>query len=119
MISKELLSKVLDKEVDSLTYVPYISGLYDEGYSYSLTDGMVGRFISIYELAHKCKEWAFKYGYEICSYKMQDTELPNCRCLIGHLSLTIRPDKRHGFYANTEPEAIFKATQWILENKDK
>ena len=94
--SKELISKVLSKEVEeerfidsnSLTYVN--SGIYED--------------INIYELAHKCKEWAKKKEYwAISGYD------EGYFCMLHDM-----PDNRF-FNASTEIEAIFKACEWIME----
>ena len=64
--------------------------------------------INIYELSHKCKEWAeINHGYILCSYKCGS--VGNCQIM--------KLDKF--FIASTEPEAIFKACQYILDNKDQ
>ena len=55
--SKELISEVLSKEVEAerfidSNYLTYVhSGIYED--------------INIYELAHKCREWALSEGYII------------------------------------------------------
>jgi hypothetical protein len=92
--------------------------------------------INVYELAHKCKEWATEFGYYISSgysdmeydgdscepnYKIYATI--NLRC--GYHSYNSKYDRDDwsediSFDMNTsEPEAVFKACQWILDNKDK
>ena len=108
--SKELISEVLSKEVEeerfidsnSLTYVN--SGIYED--------------INIYELAHKCREWALSEGYII---------------EVG-VHPTIKKDRsdRDYFYKittdrgqriiskfveiiKTEPEAVFIACELVLE----
>lgn len=63
--------------------------------------------INIYELAYKCKEWANKQDYD-----------NNCFVTILYENITSRAiitEDGFGFYANTEPEAIFKACEWILK----
>ena len=108
MISKELLSEVL-----GLTNSGIIDEIYQEDnllYFCQLNKG-----INIYELAHKCKEWAYDKGWWIQSglrgaggayaeYGMYHESHP---ILIDSLGRT-----------DTEPEAILKSCQWILENKD-
>ena len=99
--SKELLSEVLSKEVEeerfidsnSLTYVN--SGIYED--------------INIYELVHKCKEWAFDKGFVLKSYKKQGAFSGTY-----HYAIDIN-DKICEWLANTEYEAIFKACEWIME----
>lgn len=78
--------------------------------------------INIYELAHKCKEWAWNQeSYQIQSMFIhlefktakELSEIPKCQAIVCN---------EHGkfvdfFDAKTEPEAIFQACQWILDNK--
>lgn len=115
-ISKKLLSEVLEYNVydyalkntnvklnkittSTLCNEPRIIG-YEKG-------------INIYELAHKCKEWLLSKGYSYLSGKDDIYERgKGCVCSIGSTELLIKD-----FYANTEIEAIFKACQWILDNK--
>lgn len=119
--SKELLSEVLDQdyndrlvdwfqiEDDNYLRTYYDCGKFDEQ---GRPTGL-GIEINIYELAHKCKEWALKNEHNLLSYLsdrngIQESfvQLYNYKTFIT----TIRAD--------TEPEAIFQACQWILDNKD-
>ena len=68
--------------------------------------------INIYELAHKCKEWALFEGHILSSWMTNPMNEIECCCRSNNID-------RYPFQANTEPEAIFKACEWILENKDK
>ena len=114
MISKELLSKVLKESVLSIR--PYIEDdtvhkniiMYECGKN---TYGLIG----IYELAHECKQWALNY--------MVDKEIQSTGCIIsswihtggkGHARILVIDEN---FIADTEPEAIIKACEWIMENK--
>lgn len=74
--------------------------------------------INIYELAHKCKEWAFKNEFDIRSYIgiYQNSNIWFGGALLTSLNFD-KPNYR-GFMDFTEPEVIFKACQWILDNKD-
>lgn len=105
--SKELISEVLSKEVEeerfidsnSLTYVN--SGIYED--------------INIYEFAFKCKEWALRKGFEVRSSSMLNSDegmryWTQLRDVHGNDSLRICT-----VYADTEPEAVFKATSYIME----
>ncbi|MGJ0302490.1 hypothetical protein NG774_04085 [Aliarcobacter cryaerophilus] len=69
--------------------------------------------INIYEFAFKGKEWLIKNNFSYTVY--YDDYFKNFRCTI--LSI-IGYEKRETFTANTEIEAIIKACEWILENKD-
>ena len=117
IISKELLSEVLGINVMSEIRE---DDLCEDNiliyWDFFEKRGNEGRNINIYELAHKCKEWAYRYGCEIASYKIQDSS--EYRCLIGHNTINFN-SKKSGYYADTEPGAIFKACQWVLDNKDK
>ena len=108
MISKELLKNVLYGEnIDNISiisnditfeYSHYVNGVFQYRRK---TD------INIYELAHKCKEWALKHHYKVIS---KPDNVPGLWEAYVNLSLT----SKHGEVADTEPEAIFKACQWIL-----
>lgn len=117
MISKELLSKVLgiaDCRVNQMigTTLEYYSSI--KGW----------RKINIYELAHKCKEWAWNtQNYQISSMFInlefktakELSEAPQCQANMWNDN-----GEFAGYFdAKTEPEAIFKACKWILDNKDK
>lgn len=102
MISKELLEEVLNAKVDDFE-VRSDRVVYDH-----YTDGY--EEINIYELAHKCKEWGYSiYGYFISSF------INGC-CARAYI-FTKEKVKIDKFYADTEPEAIFQAGQWIFDNK--
>ena len=128
MIGKELLSEVLGypKTIESnVTYKLSITevGQMDNNKLYFHTDsfGMGINSINIYELAHKCKEWATHLSpnkQALSSYprwgNLRDYQSTNGEYYVcQHLASGIQ------FEAETEPESIFKACQWILENKDK
>lgn len=115
MISKELLSEVLDIDIT------------DDGYFVISDDN---RFISIfqdnsdfepdfkfniYELAHKCKEWAKSKGYYILS-GYDESSIPEA--IINHTYSGAGCYCEESLEAETEPEAIFKACQWVLNYKD-
>lgn len=101
--SKELLSEVLSIDViGNMKYSDYV--LYVDIDVSTPTTRTVG--INIYELAHKCKEWAFINGYTIWSnFKL--TQIQN---QYGSYELEVK---------GTEPEAIFKACEWVRKHKDK
>lgn len=129
MISKELLSKVLDlkmwkTETLQITFDENIikwRGIFlgDVGFYNSYEN------INIYELAHKCKEWALsKSNLELISAITEE----GAYCKIDNIiPSTIEYDINQMdtayrtifnsiiFDADTEPEAIFKACEWIME----
>lgn len=111
-VSKRLLSEVLGEE--------YSLNKFPDGYSINYKTTLVlskysgVEFINIYELAHKCKEWIKSTShYELVIY---DSNVYLTTCGLGG---------EGGFYydykfiADTEPEAVFAACQWVLDNKDK
>jgi len=107
-ISKELLSEVLGEN---------IRGVKDKQPSermlYFRVQSGVTRQINIHELAHKCKEWAYKsYGLSIWSGYSFDDECFTCEVYEDG-----QTSSETYWAANTEPEAFFKACEWILEQK--
>ena len=109
-ISKELLSEVLNQNVTSVYKQ-------QEQYRYT-TSNTNGAWVSgsdipfpnIYELAHKCKEWAWsKRKLSIISgYTISGNIVANI--MAKHMNMC-----EHHHKADTEPEAIFKATSYIME----
>ena len=114
MINKELLSEVLALTVvkvleleGSILWYKGIVNVNGSPYAKELS-------VNIYELAHKCKEWAFNNGYELRSG--QDIDVKKELCYFCEYKQERQLDYLNGdyFLAETEPEAIFKACQWIL-----
>lgn len=108
MISKELLSEVLGYKISKA----YIEDTQSVKYLNVFLDGDdtgIYDSINIHELAHKCKEWAYKQGFLLNSDSLG-------YCLHGcYEEDIIKVDQE--WKSDTEPEAIFKACEWILENK--
>ena len=105
--SKELLSEVLDIKVVEVYKIGSNPNFKDNTLLYRV-EGCGDLFtINIHELAHKCKEWAnIKKGMYLSSgYDEVDKKWEAMMMQIT-------------FVADTEPEAIFKACQWILDNKE-
>ena len=101
MISKELLREVMGIHIAHCSECKADSDLF-----YTDIDG--GHYISIYELAHKCKEWAKNKGYVVGT----DLDKVNVwsikeRIIINHFEV----------YFEDYLEFEIKACQWILENK--
>lgn len=130
MISKELLREVLGYEIIDIFFIE--GNIVTFHFRCGSLDSFHTESINIHELAHKCKEWANKKRAYIilsgiCEYRDVSVQ-PEKRYLtyfcdmgfgiptqkwIGHVG---NNSKR--VYATTEPEAIFKACQWILDNKE-
>ena len=117
MISKELLSVVLGIPLAHIRYndTTNLYKIFKEDL-FNWSDGSYGRWsnleVNIYELAHKCKEWALKHHYKVIS---KPDNVPGLWEAYVNLSLT----SKHGEVAESEPEAIFKACQWILTKDSK
>ena len=116
MISKELLSLVLDEE---FTRPSEIKKVGNNLMWYEMTIQNTPRYkrdVNLDTLGRLCKEWIYKNtAYEVTAYKLQDTN--EYRCVVG-LNLLSKYKDVVGFYADTELEAIIKATERIMENKD-
>jgi len=118
MINKELLSKVLDINLKDNVCV-----VVDNEIHISFEDRVDK--INIYELAHKCKEWIIdmEQNQGICTHKTFYTQTDGYEWYCGFASIQTTYDDeailKDISKADTEVEAIFKATQWILDNKDK
>lgn len=101
MISKELLSEVLDVEVRVIAGVTSTNEL-------KYNNDSIAQFINIYELAHKCNEYLGNHA----------------DFLVYDDVVYIDPDLGEGgfYYSRTfdsgsEVSSIFSACQWILDNK--
>ena len=106
---QKLLSTVLNKKVkEGIGKITIIDNLVI--FAYEGDDFLSD--INLYELAHKCKEWAWKQDKEHIT-----TTINTRKTLTGLYKTCINDDIE--WFAKTEPEAIFKACQWILEQKDK
>lgn len=105
MISKELLSAVLGVKVVEIYKEK------GEIYRYRrYKEEIDGCHIhNIYELAHKCKEWALKNGYYLTIYNDAIDIVLKTNCKIVE-NIT------DGSF-NYSPMLVFKACEWILENK--
>ena len=104
--SKELLSEILDKPNLGEPFSQNINNLI------GVMDGEIWITINIHELAHKCKEWLYGIGFTT-EYVYAGE---NSTCVINDFKSEVceQPDI---FQADTEPEAIFKATQWVMKQK--
>ena len=116
MITENLLSKVL--KIDKRLLRIYKT---KENYIFFYTMSNVGEsenYINVYELAYKCKEWAFDNGYELRSGR--DIDVKEELCYFCEYKQERQLDYANGdyFLADTETESIFKACQWILDNKE-
>ena len=108
-ISKKLLSEVLEINEN------LISDASIDEFECRYYDVEDDKYYScnIYELAHKCKEWALSKGYILMSKPRTSSSFATCVfCKNGKCNY--EDDLWNDFRADTEPEAIFKACQWIM-----
>jgi hypothetical protein len=105
VISKELLIEVLHEKVsiDKNTNIEIFESEFN-GTCIRISNGLKIFTINIYELQHKCKEWADKLGYDISSSLNE--------CVLIHREGTGVVCKFHGV------NSTFLACQWILNNKE-
>lgn len=115
-ISKELLSEVYNTDANVVKVVFNETSKLVVYRDNQIKDKLFP--VNIYELAHKCKEWAFKqkHGYIILSGFTNLTD--------NIYEATIENPNTTGIYreifcADTEVEAIFKACEWILKEIKK
>ena len=106
MISKELLSEVLGINITHASMCKGDNDLF-------FVEEKGGRYINIYELAHKCKEWAILNHYDFT-------------ILIDTIVIYNEGIQIYTIYYNTleddnfipfDPIYEIKACQWILDNK--
>ena len=101
--SKELLSAVFNTTVKNIEL--------DRGQTevkiYRENTSCLGAY-NIYELAHKCKGWGWLKGYRLISGKFDDNSF------YCDVETSEYDEHKVCIAADTEPEAIFKACNYIL-----
>ena len=115
MISKELLSEVLKVYIESISSpkeFDYHEIIYRR-------DG-TNRYINIHELAYKCKEWARLKELTLFSGAIENSDNEFDLEWSYDCQIFSHKDGIELFYikCESEPEAIFKACQCILDNKE-
>ena len=116
MISKALLSEVLKERIIEVYKIGSNSNFKQNTLLFKLYGSGELCHINIYELAHKCKEWAKSKGFFILS-GYDNTETPEA--IINHIYSESGCYCDESFEAETEHQAIFKACQWILDKDSK
>lgn len=122
MISKELLSIVINKNIvaDDISNIELkentITSIEDYWDEDEGPNFYRSHTINIYELAHKCKEYAYSQGYIISSGLTPVLGVNKDGWAEVFSSSTPLDGKLHTFKQLSEPEAIFKAAQWVLDN---
>lgn len=115
MISKELLSEVYNTEADIVKLVFNETSKLVVYRDNQIKDKLFP--VNIYELAHKCKEWAYNKGYELRNGR--DIDVKEELCYFCEYKQEGQLDYSNGdyFLADNDSESIFKACQWILDSK--
>ena len=111
LLSKELLSDVLDIKIDRIGDVEVSDVTKTVTCWYKNKLSGIYASINIHELAYKCKEWALDNGYEIVvdSHNNRNTT----RVYFEQLEVyMLHQDERHS------PISVFIYCEWILEQKD-
>ena len=109
-ISKELIRAVLQKETETLS--KDFNFTIDEDYIEFSDDGEIQFEYCIYKFTFKCKEWLLIKGYSQLSGRDDIYEKGiGFVCSIGSTISLVE-----NFYANTEIEAIIKASEYILKD---
>ena len=118
MISKELYEEVQKDYIDfkNITQDEYIIIFNKEEETVEYVNKHTwyeADSISIYKLAHRCKEWALTNKYKIVIYSDDSSEW---YCQVQLVDVDKQP--KEWSVAQTEPGSTFKACQWILDNKE-
>jgi len=128
IISKELLGEVLGREVKK-----DMISINQNNVTFAYADEDMWSDINIYELAHKCKEWAKS---NLFVYMNKGKPLSETRAALdfrtkfnfgiwrGYSCCVVTIDERYFTIHttkcfDTETEAIFKACQWVLEKENR
>jgi len=106
MISKELLSLVLSKEVKEINAINKDEKFEDILWYNDYSDGL-----NLDTLGRLCKEWCLKQDYEINS-RFQHPMIAINLYMYGY------EVKANSFIEKTELEAIMKATEWVAKERD-
>lgn len=125
MISKELLSEVMgypiSKNINECGITRIIGlnesssdGSLDLDFGYQGLESSHIRYINVYQLAHKCKEWAYnkKYLLDISEDKIKisiQKDLP-------YYLTTIQNVNQGNNFIPFDPYIDIKACQWIYDN---
>jgi len=112
IISKELLSEVFNKEVTNILSETD-SKVLKNHIVINFTNGDILK-INIHELTYKCKEWALKENFRVSS-QMIERGIKFSDGINGFIVVHTCNREVFKARADTEPEAIFKACQWIYE----
>ena len=111
MISKALLSEVLKETIREVYKIGSNSNFKQNTLLFKLYGSGELCHINIYELAHKCKEWAYNQGY---SY-LGNNKLCNIHSKDGTIIALTNNNISKWYDINID----FIACQWILDKGSK
>ena len=111
MISKALLSEVLKETIREVYKIGSNSNFKQNTLLFKLYGSGELCHINIYELAHKCKEWAYNQGY---SY-LGNNKLCNIHSKDGTIIALTNNNISKWYDINID----FIACQWILDKDSK
>lgn len=117
-MTKELLEEVLDVRIEKFESELDIPGAEKTIRYYIKNAFRPFDYINIFELSYKCKDYALKHGYILASQSRG-----YCRgkgiCFVYRDDWTSEFPEHclESFCDNTEIEAIFRATEWVRNNK--
>ena len=122
-ISKELVKSVLAKETEYLS--DDFTFNIEDNYILFVDDGESQFEVNVYEFAFKCKEWAFKQGYEIHTNILEVVAIfKEVEMICNHGNFERIPLKswqevKYDIDTNSEVEAIIEACNWVLNEVSK
>ena len=107
--TKELIEEILKESINKIETNKDNYSIAKSTLRIHFNNSIYFQDINIYELAHKCKEWAKSQKLFIISFPSPNEGLEGYWA-----NLT---NNTHKVFAATEPEAIFKICQWIIDNR--
>ena len=118
-ISKELLSEVLKMEVVKHSLLNKSNKSFNVTYMQS-EDSLKANWmpVNVYEFAFKCKDWAFSKGYIVSSGLTPVLGVNKDGWAEVFSSSFPLDGKLRTFKQLSEPEAVFKACEWILKEQE-
>lgn len=112
-ISRELIKAVLEKETETLS--KDFNFTINEDYIEFSDDGEIQFEYCIYKFAFKCKEWAFSKRYIISSGLTPVLGVNKDGWAEVFSSSSPLDGKLRTFKQLSEPEAVFKACEFVLK----
>lgn len=117
-MTKELLEEVLSVQIEKIQLEIDIPGAEKTIRYHTKNAFRPFDYINIFELSYKCKDYALKHGYILDSQSRG-----YCRgkgiCFVYSDDWTSEFSEHclESFCGDTEIEAIFRATEWVRNNK--